>query len=283
MDSILQPNTWCKNRVTEGLIASKAWNPGLSKFRVPNLELRNYDVSCVSYRTRTPHNLHTDLRIEMKAYAIQFSRPSGQMTEIRGILMVADVVNHNDNKKQEGCASVCGTERFTNSTSGTSAKSELTVCDEDVRGRKREEYLSWEEYFMAVACLAAQRSKDPVTQVGAVIVNPDLKIIGSGYNGMPNGCSDDVMPWGKDSDNPLETKYPFVCHAEMNAILNRNCESVKGSTIYTVLFPCNECAKLIIQAGISEVVYKRDKPDKVEIIASKKMFDITGVRCAFSL
>lgn len=84
-------------------------------------------------------------------------------------------------------------------------------------------------------------------QVGAVIVNPDLKIIGSGYNGMPNGCSDDVMPWGKDSDNPLETKYPFVCHAEMNAILNRNCESVKGSTIYTVLFPCNECAKLIIQ------------------------------------
>ncbi|VDM44726.1 unnamed protein product [Toxocara canis] len=112
---------------------------------------------------------------------------------------------------------------------------------------KREQYLSWEEYFMAVACLAAQRSKDPVTQVGAVIVNPDLKIVGSGYNGMPNGCSDDIMPWGKISDNPLETKYPFVCHAEMNAILNRNCESIKGSTIYTVLFPCNECAKLIIQ------------------------------------
>uniref|UniRef100_A0A915C604 Probable deoxycytidylate deaminase n=2 Tax=Parascaris univalens TaxID=6257 RepID=A0A915C604_PARUN len=192
--------------------------------------------------------------------------------------MVVDVVKCNDSKKQEVCASVCGTERLATSSSATSAESELTVCDEDRRDHKREEYLSWEEYFMAVACLAAQRSKDPITQVGAVIVNPDLKIIGSGYNGMPNGCSDDVMPWGKDSDNPLETKYPFVCHAEMNAVLNRNCESVKGSTIYTVLFPCNECAKLIIQAGISEVVYKRDKPDKVEVIASKKMFDITGVR-----
>ncbi|VDN03979.1 unnamed protein product [Thelazia callipaeda] len=143
---------------------------------------------------------------------------------------------------------------------------------------KRENYLSWEEYFMAVAHIAALRSKDPVTQVGAVIVNQDKRIVGVGYNGMPNGCSDNLLPWKKGSDF-LENKSAYVCHAEMNAILNKIFYSTKGSTIYTVLFPCNECAKLIIQAGISEVVYQNERPQKVQTIASKKMFDMAGVGC----
>lgn len=143
---------------------------------------------------------------------------------------------------------------------------------------KRLDYLSWEEYYMAVACLAARRSKDPHMQVGAVIVNADKRIVASGYNGMPNGCPDDQMPWGKSDENPLNTKFPFVCHAEMNAILNKNCESTKGSVIYTCFFPCAECAKLIIQSGITEVVYMRIKSNKVSTIAAKKMFDLVGVK-----
>ncbi|MFH4979283.1 hypothetical protein AB6A40_005992 [Gnathostoma spinigerum] len=143
---------------------------------------------------------------------------------------------------------------------------------------KRSDYLSWEEYFMAVAHLAAQRSKDPCTQVGAVIVNSQKKIVAVGYNGMPNRCSDNELPWIKSSNNPLENKFMYVCHAELNAVLNKNCESLNDSVMYTVLFPCNECAKLIIQTGIREVVFTRDKPNKVEMKAAKRMFDMAGVK-----
>ncbi|KAG7392201.1 hypothetical protein PHYBOEH_006455 [Phytophthora boehmeriae] len=117
---------------------------------------------------------------------------------------------------------------------------------------KRTDYLSWDDYFMSVAFLSAMRSKDPSTQVGACIVNPEKKIVGIGYNGFPNGCDDDDLPWARESatNSPLDTKYPYVCHAEMNAILNKNSTDVKGCTIYVALFPCNECAKLIIQVFV---------------------------------
>ena len=111
---------------------------------------------------------------------------------------------------------------------------------------------------MGVAELAAKRSKDPNTQVGACIVNTDNIIVSIGYNGMPNGCNDDVMPWSRDGEY-LNTKYPYVCHAELNAILNRNSADLRSCTIYVTLFPCNECAKLIIQSGIKKIVYKTDK------------------------
>ena len=143
---------------------------------------------------------------------------------------------------------------------------------------KREDYLSWTEYFMAIAMLSAERSKDSSTQVGACIVSRDHKILSLGYNGMPTGCRDDSMPWGRDGER-LETKYMYVCHAELNAILNHAGGDLHGSILYTTLFPCNECAKAIIQSGISEVVYKSDKyADTDEIRASKRMFDMVGVR-----
>jgi hypothetical protein len=143
---------------------------------------------------------------------------------------------------------------------------------------KRNEYLSWDAYFMGIALLSAQRSKDPGTQVGACIVGQDNKILSVGYNGMPTGCSDDVMPWEREGA-PMETKYLFVCHAELNAILNYAGGSLRGARIYTTLFPCNECAKAMIQAGIREVVYLSDKyADSDSVVASKKMMDMTGVR-----
>ncbi len=142
---------------------------------------------------------------------------------------------------------------------------------------KRENYLSWDEYFMGVALLSAQRSKDPGTQVGACIVGQDNKILSMGYNGMPIGCSDDDMPWEREG-NPLDTKYLFVCHAELNAILNHGRAGLEGAKVYTTLFPCNECAKAIIQSGIREVIYLQDKyADSDSVIASKRMFDMTGV------
>ncbi|XP_063591227.1 uncharacterized protein LOC134768357 isoform X1 [Penaeus indicus] len=144
--------------------------------------------------------------------------------------------------------------------------------------KKREEYLAWGEYFMAVALLSALRSKDPSTQVGACIVNGDNKIVSIGYNGMPRGCDDDLLPWGKGSSDPLKNKYMYVCHAEVNAIMNKSCADVSGCTIYVALFPCNECAKIVIQSGIREVVYLSDKyKDKPETIASKKMFDLSAI------
>lgn len=139
--------------------------------------------------------------------------------------------------------------------------------------------LEWEEYFMGVAMLAAQRSKDPATQVGACIVNSEKNIVAIGYNGFPQNCSDDVFPWKKTSKDPLENKYMYVCHAEVNAILNKNSIDVKGCDLYVALFPCNECAKIIIQSRIKEVVYLSDKyAEKPQTIASKKMFDAAGIR-----
>ena len=143
---------------------------------------------------------------------------------------------------------------------------------------KREEYLSWDEYFMGIAVLSAKRSKDPSTQVGACIVNKDNRIISVGYNGMPRCCSDDEFPWDKN-DNPLDSKYLYVCHAELNAILNCDRGNVRDCICYTTLFPCNECAKAIIQSGLSEVVYMEDKyADSDSVVASKKMFDTAGVK-----
>jgi dCMP deaminase len=142
---------------------------------------------------------------------------------------------------------------------------------------QRNDYLSWDEYFMGIALLAAQRSKDPGTQVGACIVGADHKILSMGYNGMPCGCHDKFMPWARDGE-PGETKYLYVCHAELNAILNYAGANLQGSTIYTTLFPCNECAKALIQAGIKEVVYLSDKyADSVSDRASRRMMDMVGV------
>lgn len=145
---------------------------------------------------------------------------------------------------------------------------------------KRENYISWDEYFMGVAMLTAQRSKDNSSQVGACIVSRENKILSMGYNGMPIGCHDDDMPWGRDGA-PLDTKYLYVCHAELNAILNHAAGTgpLKDARCYTTLFPCNECAKAIIQSGIKEVIYYEDKyADSDSVIASKKMFDLTGVK-----
>ena len=141
---------------------------------------------------------------------------------------------------------------------------------------KRADYINWDEYFMGVAMLAARRSKDPSTQVGACIVSQDNIIISTGYNGMPKGCSDDEFPWDREGE---ETKYPYVVHAELNAILNSNGRDLHGSRIYVALFPCNECAKAIIQSGVREVIYLSDKyAHTPTTIASKRMLDAAGVR-----
>ncbi|MGC4038249.1 MAG: dCMP deaminase family protein [Chitinophagaceae bacterium] len=144
--------------------------------------------------------------------------------------------------------------------------------------KKRQDYISWDEYFMGVALLSAKRSKDPSTQVGACIVNDKNKIVGAGYNGLPIGCHDDNFPWDRDGDF-LDTKYPFICHAELNAILNNIGMDLQGCKIYTALFPCNECTKAIIQSGIREVIYLSDKyADNDVFKASKIMLDTAGVR-----
>ena len=142
---------------------------------------------------------------------------------------------------------------------------------------KKKDYISWDEYFMGIALLSANRSKDPNTQVGACIVSNDNRILSIGYNGAPRGLHDDIMKWDREGDF-LNTKYAYVCHGELNAILNYRGD-LSGSKIYVALFPCNECAKAIIQAGIKEVIYKDDKyADSDNVIASKKMFDICKVK-----
>ena len=142
---------------------------------------------------------------------------------------------------------------------------------------KREGYLCWDDYFMSVALLSGKRSKDPNTQVGACIVNKNNVIESIGYNGLPKGCSDDEFPWEKEGEM-LNTKYPFVVHAELNAILNSKGKDLSGCKIYVALFPCNECAKAIIQSGISEVVYLSDKYANTDSVkASKMMFKCAGV------
>lgn len=144
---------------------------------------------------------------------------------------------------------------------------------------KRQDYISWDEYFMGVASLSAKRSKDPNTQVGACIVSQDNKILSMGYNGLPTGCSDDEFPWNRESEDPYDNKYFYSTHSELNAILNYRGGSLEGAKIYVTLFPCNECAKAIIQAGIKTVVYDDDKyKDTPGVIASKRMMDAAGVR-----
>ena len=144
---------------------------------------------------------------------------------------------------------------------------------------KRKDYISWDEYFMGIAVLSSQRSKDPSTQVGACIVNDENRIMSMGYNGFPRGCSDDDFPWERDGENESDTKYPFVCHAELNAILNAGGRSLKNCRIYVALFPCNECAKAIIQSGIKEVIYISDKYAATQgVMASKKMLAAAGVK-----
>ncbi len=146
--------------------------------------------------------------------------------------------------------------------------------------KHRTDYLDWDEYFMGVAVLSAKRSKDPNTQVGACIVSNTNRILSIGYNGTPNGFEDKYFPWER-SGNFLETKYAFVCHAEMNAISNfkGDKKDLENAKLYVTLFPCNECAKLVIQNGIKEIVYLSDKyKDTDGNIASKLMFDECGVR-----
>ncbi|MGN0483191.1 MAG: deoxycytidylate deaminase [Lachnospiraceae bacterium] len=143
---------------------------------------------------------------------------------------------------------------------------------------KREDYITWDEYFMGVASLSAMRSKDPNSQVGACIVSQDNKILSMGYNGFPIGCSDDEFPWAREGESPLDTKYLYVTHSELNAILNYRGGSLEGAKLYVTLFPCNECAKAIIQSGIRTIVYDSDKyKDTPGVIASKRMLQAAGV------
>ena len=142
----------------------------------------------------------------------------------------------------------------------------------------RTDNLNWDEYFMGIALLSAKRSKDPSTQVGACIVDPYHKVVSIGYNGMPRGVDDDQIPWGHGEG--LDSKYLYVCHAEFNAILNtRDGSALQGCRIYVTLFPCNECAKAIVQTGIKEIIYLDDKyHDSVESQASRRILDMAGVK-----
>ena len=143
---------------------------------------------------------------------------------------------------------------------------------------KREDYISWDEYFMGIAKLSGMRSKDPHTQVGACIVGEGNKILSMGYNGLPVGCSDDEFPWDREGDL-IHSKYAYVTHSELNAILNYRGGSLQGAKLYVSLFPCNECAKAIIQCGIRTVIYDSDQYDgTASNIAAKKMFQAAGVQ-----
>lgn len=146
---------------------------------------------------------------------------------------------------------------------------------------KREDYISWDEFFMGVALLASKRSKDPNTQVGACIVNSENRILSVGYNGAPNGFDDNYFPWQREGKI---TKYPYVCHAELNAILNfrGNMREFENATIYTLYFPCTECCKAIIQAGIKHIKYLYDfdhASKSVDEDAAFRMFNNCGTSC----
>ena len=137
--------------------------------------------------------------------------------------------------------------------------------------------ISWDEYFMSIAVLSAKRSKDPSTKVGACIVSDEHKVLSLGYNGMPTGIDDRKIPWGREAESELDTKYPYVCHAELNAILNSN-NNLHGSTLYVTLFPCNECAKACIQAGIKKIIYISDKYHDSDMeVAARRLLDMAGV------
>ena len=150
--------------------------------------------------------------------------------------------------------------------------------EECAMGNKRKDYISWDEYFMGVAMLSGMRSKDPNTQVGCCIVSQYNKILSMGYNGLPKGCPDDVFPWDREGEDPLDTKYVYTVHSELNAILNYRGGSLEGAKLYVSLFPCNECAKAIIQSGIKEVIYDSNKyENSTAVQASMRMFDAAGV------
>ena len=143
---------------------------------------------------------------------------------------------------------------------------------------QREDYINWDEYFMGVAFLSAKRSKDPHTQVGACIVSQDNKILSMGYNGFPNGCADEDFPWNRESADPYDNKYFYTTHSELNAILNYRGGSLEGSKLYVTLFPCNECAKALIQSGIRTVIYAEDRYASTSATrASKRMLRAAGV------
>jgi dCMP deaminase len=160
--------------------------------------------------------------------------------------------------------------------SSTCAKSTAVATTPAIQ--KRESYLDWDSYFMSLAFLSAMRSKDPSTQVGACIVDAANKIMGIGYNGFPHNCSDDDLPWAREAPDWLDTKYPYVCNAELNAILNKNASDLRGCRIYVANFPQNESSKLIVQSGIKEVVYLGDKHKHTPtIIASRRILELAGV------
>lgn len=203
---------------------------------------------------------------------IEASGPQeSQESQNANLNVTNDADNHsppqpNDQMRNNAMNSTCSTT--------TSAPEEDLPGTSSDNNRKRQSYLTWEQYFMGVALISAERSKDPDTQVGACIVNQDNRICGMGYNGMPNGINDDDMPWGKDSDDILDTKKFYVCHAEMNAIVNKLSADIRGCTMYVALYPCNECAKIIIQSGIKEVVYYDDKNrHEDEAKASEYLFE----------
>ena len=144
---------------------------------------------------------------------------------------------------------------------------------------KRKDYIKWDEYFMGLAVFASLRSKDPNTQVGCCIVDADNRILSLGYNGFPIGCSDDEFPWDREGKNSYDTKYNYVCHAELNAILNYKGNSLKGAKLYVNQFPCNECAKAIIQSGIRQIIFLDDKYANTDgVKSSKRMFDAVGLK-----
>ena len=159
------------------------------------------------------------------------------------------------------------------------APCEIGLTKDATATTRRENYIDWHDYFMSVAMLSAFRSKDPSKQVGACIVDPKRqRIVGIGYNGFPWGCGDDQLPWARKGSSVLETKHPYVCHAEMNAIFNKNCSSLEGCRIYTTLFPCNECTKMIIQSRLSDVVYLSDeKHQEDSMVASRRMLGLAGI------
>uniref|UniRef100_A0A5S6QVQ6 Probable deoxycytidylate deaminase n=1 Tax=Trichuris muris TaxID=70415 RepID=A0A5S6QVQ6_TRIMR len=144
---------------------------------------------------------------------------------------------------------------------------------------KRENYLPWYDYFMSIAVLSSQRSKDPHVQEGACLVNRQNQVVGIGYNGMPIGCSDDEMPWADRADDILETKHPYICHAVLNAVMNKISAVVKDCRLFSTHYPCSHCAGLIIQAGVKEVYYLYDNPDPVTASASSRLFHICNVVC----
>lgn len=168
------------------------------------------------------------------------------------------------------------------SSSTSAAAPAAAAAASSMNAKRTAGVLSWDDTFLFMSSLAARRSKDPSTQVGACIVDADNRIVSIGYNGFPRNCSDDSLPWGRTAADPLDTKYPYVVHAEANAILNKNAASVRGARLYVGLFPCNECAKLIIQSGIVEVVYACDKyRDAMPFVAARRMFSLAGVKTRF--